>query len=56
MVADLTITDSERKDVTIKQLETDKTELQKTNEELLKYKRKVDELWADKQRMEHSKL
>jgi integrase len=49
----LTISEEEQLKLKNQKLEKEKSELERTNEELLKYKTKVDELWADKQRMEH---
>lgn len=51
-VFELTISDSERKSVKIQKLEVEKIELEKTNQKLEDTLRKVDELWADKMRME----
>jgi hypothetical protein len=50
----LTISDEERLKLENQKLEAEKSELEKTNAELQEYKRKIDELWADKQRMEQS--
>lgn len=54
-ILDLTIDDSERLRMKNKKLEEDKSQLEKKNEELQIALKKVDELWADKQRMESSK-
>lgn len=54
-ILDLTIDDSERLRMRNKKLEEDKSELEKKNEALIEYKKKVDELWADKERMENLK-
>jgi len=55
-ISDLTIDDTERLRATNKILEKEKSELRIKNEELLEYKEKVDQLWMDKKRMEHSLL
>jgi hypothetical protein len=52
-IIDLAINDSERKQILLDKALEEKSELQKKNEELQVTMRKVDELWADKQRMEH---
>jgi integrase len=51
-MTDLAIDDSERLRSRNEKLEAEKSELTKTNEKLQDTLRKVDELWADKQRME----
>jgi len=53
-IPDLAIDDSERLKIKNEKLEKEKSELEKKNEELLEYQKKVDQLWADKQRMEQS--
>jgi len=52
-ISDLTIEDTERLRVTNKTLEKEKSELRIKNEELLKYKEKVDQLWSERDRLEH---
>lgn len=47
------IYDHSRKSAEIERLKKEKSELVKTNEKLQDALKKVDELWADKQRMEH---
>ena len=54
-MADLTIDDSERVKAENVKLLQEKSELEKANEKLQNSMRKVDELWADKQRMENKK-
>lgn len=49
----LTISDEERLKLSNQKLVAEKSELEKMNEDLLQYKRKIDELWADKQRSEN---
>lgn len=51
----LTISDEDRLKMEKQKLEIEKSELVKTNEKLQDTLRKVDELWADKQRMEKSR-
>jgi len=46
-ISDLMIDDSERQRLKIEQLQQEKSELEQ-------YRTKVDELWMDKKRMEHS--
>lgn len=53
-IIDLTFNDSERKQILLDKALEEKSELQKKNEELQVTIRKVDELWADKERMEKS--
>ena len=49
------IIDSTKRQISkIESLEKEKTELEKKNIELVKYMKKVDELIADKERMENS--
>lgn len=50
----LTIVDEERLKLENQRLEDEKSTLEKQNAELQEYKRKIDELWDDKQRMEQS--
>jgi len=52
-VSDLTIEDTERLRATNKILEKEKSELRIKNEELLEYKEKVDQLWSERDRLEH---
>ena len=52
---ELTIDQTERQKLQIQELEKDKSELEKKNIELVEYKNKIDQLWADKQRMENFK-
>jgi integrase/recombinase XerD len=52
-MADLTIDDSERVKAENFKLQLEKSTLEKKNEQLNEALRKVDELWADKQRMEN---
>jgi len=54
-ISQLTISDSQRHKMIIRNLENDKSELEKKNVELVEYKKKIDQLWADKQRMENPK-
>lgn len=54
-ITDLTIEQSEIQKVKIEKLESEKSELEKANEKLQDSMRKVDELWADKLRMENFK-
>ncbi len=54
VISYLTISDEERTKAENKRLRKEKSELEKKNEELLEYKMKVDQLWADKQRMEQA--
>jgi len=51
----LTISDDERTKIENQKLKEEKSELEGTNEKLQDTLRKVDELWADKQRMESYK-
>lgn len=51
-IEDLTIDNSARLFARNKKLEEEKSELEKKNEELNEYKKKIDELWTDKLRME----
>jgi integrase/recombinase XerD len=51
-IVQLTISDSQRQKITIRELEKERSELEKKNLELNDALRKVDELWADKQRSE----
>ena len=51
-ILELTIDDSERLRFKNERLQKEKSEMEQKNVELLEYKRKVDELWQDKQRME----
>ncbi|SHO44254.1 Site-specific recombinase, phage integrase family [Nitrosotalea sinensis] len=55
-IVNLTIDESEALRMENLKLAAEKSELVKTNEKLSDALRKVDELWADKQRMENSKL
>ena len=55
-IPQLTVDDSERKQVELDKLSKEKTELAAKNEKLEIALKKVDELWADKQRMEHVAL
>ena len=52
-ISDLTIDDTERLRYTNKILEKEKSELRIKNEELLEYKEKVDQLWSERDRLEH---
>jgi len=52
-ISDLTIDDSERLRFTNKILEKEKSELRIKNEELSEYKEKVDQLWSERDRLEH---
>lgn len=54
-IVNLTIDESEGLRLENQKLEAEKSELTKTNEKLQDTLRKVDELWADKQRMEHGR-
>jgi len=54
-IVHLTIDESEALRLENQKLEAEKSELTKTNEKLQDTLRKVDELWADKQRMEITK-
>lgn len=54
-ISELTIDNSERLSVRLDHAKKLNTELEKTNEKLRDALGKVDELWADKQRMENSK-
>lgn len=54
-IPELTIDDSAKKQAELDKIYKEKSELEKKNLELLEYKNKVDELWADKERMENSK-
>jgi len=51
-ISDLCIDSSEQLRIKNQQLEEEKSELKRKNQELLEYKIKVDQLWSDKQRME----
>jgi len=51
-IPDLTLDPTEKLKAENEKLEKEKSELEKKNEELLEYKMKVDQLWADKERME----
>jgi len=53
-IPELTIDKTERQQHMIESLEKEKSELEKTTEKLQNTLKKVDELWADKQRMENS--
>ena len=55
-IPQLTVDDSERKQVELDKLSKEKSELVAKNEKLEIALKKVDELWADKQRMEHVAL
>jgi integrase/recombinase XerD len=55
-IPQLTIDDSERKQIDLDNLTQEKFELESKNEELQIALKKVDELWLDKQRMEHVQL
>jgi hypothetical protein len=50
----LTISSIERLKLENEFLKNEKSDLEKKNLELIEYQKKVDELWADKQRMEYS--
>ena len=50
---ELTVDDSERKQIEITKIKQEKSELESKNNELQIVLKKVDELLADKQRMEH---
>jgi len=52
-ISDLAIDDSERLRATNKILEKEKSELRIKNEELSEYKEKVDQLWSERERLEH---
>lgn len=52
-IPQLTVDDSERKQVELDNLTKEKSELESKNEELQIALKKVDELWVDKLRMEH---
>lgn len=51
-VPNLTVSDEERMKIENKKLRNEKSELKEKNEKLTEALRKVDELWADKERME----
>jgi|CXWL01.1.fsa_nt_gi integrase/recombinase XerD len=51
-IPELTINDSARKQAELDKVNQEKSELEKVNEKLQDSMRKVDELWADKQRSE----
>jgi len=53
-IPQLTVDDSERKQVELDKLTEEKSELESKNEELQIALKKVDELWSDKQRMEQA--
>ncbi len=55
-IPELTIDPTERQKAKIQMLEQEKSEMEQKNEDLLEYKRKIDELWTDKMRMEHSQI
>jgi len=55
-IPNLTIDDSARKQLELDKVNKEKSELERRNEELGEYKIKIDELWMDKQRMEHSQI
>lgn len=54
-VPNLTISDEERTKAENRRLRTEKSEIEKKNENLTEALQKVDELWADKERMESSR-
>jgi len=54
-IPDLTIDNSERLRIRNRKLEEEKSELKEKTEKLQEALRKVDELWADKERMEHNR-
>ncbi len=53
-VPELIINDSERKQIEIIKIKQEKNKLESKNKELEIALKKIDELWADKQRMEHA--